>query len=285
MARGQASTGTGAQRSRGAGGQRRPKLEVASGGRRVRGLSLSAFAVAALLFLSGCTTFAYRNAQRDFNTAVQADNVRSVEALGALTASQSEPLYERVRARLTDRNIGHLDERLRPNAYAIRAVSEWRLGKLEDARNTAAAGLQLPNVGASPRDEIVLRIIPALVIDEQLVTQFRTAGFTVTKRDYDVTYAKDYATAAAVLGRAAASVKPSMPDSVVYYVALQRWRILQNWRVIISKIQDGHDAREAARDEAAKALGAPLADEIKRVEDLVPPGDPLRKLMETLALR
>ena len=164
-------------------------------------------------------------------------------------------------------------------------MSEWRLGKLEDARKTAATGLQLTNIGQSPRDEMVLRMIPALVIDEQLVGQFRAAGSAISKQTYDASYAKDYATAANVMGRVMSGVKPSMPETTMYYAAMQRWRILQNWRIVISKIQDGADAREAARDDAANALEAPLADEIKRMEDLVPPGDPLRKLMEALALR
>jgi len=43
--------------------------------------------------------------------------------------------------------------------------------------------------------------------------------------------------------------------------------------------------RDAARADAERRLGAPLDAEIKRIDGLVPPGDPIRKTMEALRLR
>jgi hypothetical protein len=240
--------------------------------------------VAALL--AGCSTLNYRDVQADFNTAVQADNVRTAEALGALTSSGSDAIYESIRVRLTDENIRALDERLRPNAYAIRGVAEWRSGKLAEARATAQAGLKLPNVASSPRDEMVLEIIPAVVIDEELVTAFKQAGRKVSKSAYDERYARDFATAVEILRKVSANVRPSAPDAIRYYVYLQQWRILQNWRFVINHIEDGADAQEAASRAAALRLGVTsLADDAQRTLERVPPGEPIRKAMEALALR
>ena len=239
----------------------------------------------AIAIASGCATLDYRDIQRDFNSAVMADNVRTAEALGALTSSGAEGLYEDIRAKLTDERIAALDERLRPNAYAIRAVSEWRSGRLAEARDTALTGLKLPNVASSPRDEMVLEMIPALVIDEELVSQFRRDRGDFSKKQYDERYARDFATAAVTMARVVNKVRPATSEAILYYVSLQRWRILQNWRIIIAAIKDGADARQAALQDAASRLGGPLVEEILRIEDLVPPGDPIRKVMEALRLR
>jgi hypothetical protein len=92
---------------------------------------MALLALLGVVVLTGCATAStvgstldYREVQRDFNSAVQADNVRTAEGLGALTSTNAEQLYEDVRIRLTDEQISRLDERLRPNAYALRAVSE-----------------------------------------------------------------------------------------------------------------------------------------------------------------
>jgi hypothetical protein len=245
--------------------------------------------VLAAVLAGGCATlvaqFDYRDVQRDFNNAVQADNVRTVEALGALTSTNAGQLYDDVRLRLSDQRIRTLDERVQPNAYAVRAVSEWRTGRLAEARSTALTGLRLPNAGASPRDEMVLQMIPALVIDEELVAAYRQAGGKLSRRTYEERYAADFATAAAAIGRATEAVRPSTPDSVLYYVYLQRWRILQNWRIVISGIEDGPDARQAALEDANRRLGADLRGQIQELQQRVPADEPIRKAMEALALR
>jgi hypothetical protein len=242
----------------------------------------------ASVLLAGCTTLTYRSIQDEFNKAVEADNVRTVEALGALTSSDAEHRYEDIAAKLDDRYISGLDDRFKPNAHALRAVAQWRSGRPQAARETALAGLKLSNVASSPRDRMVLAMIPAVVIDEELVAKFKAAGRSVSEADYNATYVKDFATAAAMLKEAAAHVDPATPETIVFYVHLQRWRVLQNWRVVISGIDGGRlsgaDARDRAHADAKVRLGQDLIVEIKSEEQLVPADSPIRKAMEAIVL-
>jgi len=56
----------------------------------------------------------------------------------------------------------------------------------------------------------------------------------------------------------------------------RRWRVLQNWSIVIGKIQGEPEAREAARADAARRLATRLADETERMEDVIPAGEPIR---------
>ena len=55
--------------------------------------------------LAACTTLDYRSIQDEFNKAVEADNVQTVDALGALTSSNAKPRYEDIEAKLNDKYI------------------------------------------------------------------------------------------------------------------------------------------------------------------------------------
>ncbi|HYC55615.1 MAG TPA: hypothetical protein VEL28_11850 [Candidatus Binatia bacterium] len=243
----------------------------------------------ALTVVAACTPMQYRDVQDDFHAAVAGDNVQTFETVGALTTNDSERRYAEIEARLTDDEIARLDQRLRPNAHAIRAVSQWRSGKLVEARETALAGQALPNVAQSPRDHLVLLMIPALVIDEQLVARYRNAGETVTEADYTGSYAANFATAAEVLQKAGQSVQASTPESVIYYVHLQRWRVLQNWFVVISGIDRGGSESPAAvrraLTDARQRLGVELAAAMTAEEKTIPDGHPLRQTMTAIRQR
>ena|SRR5437867_2864214 len=128
-------------------------------------------------------------------------------------------------------------------------------------------------------------MIPALVIDAQLVAAFRKAGGKVSKQSYDSQYAADFATAADTMKRVTTTLSPATAASTVNYIHLQRWRILEDWRIVISKIEDGPAARQAGLADATRRLGASLLDEIKAEAALIPPDDPLRKSIEALTLR
>jgi hypothetical protein len=56
----------------------------------------------------------------------------------------------------------------------------------------------------------------------------------------------------------------------------RRWRVFQNWSIVIGKIQGEPEAREAARGDRANRLATHLADETKRMEDVIPAGEPIR---------
>jgi len=237
--------------------------------------------------LSSCI-LNYREIQNSFNAAVAADNVQSIDALGALTGSDSQQRYEEIVAKLSNDEIAKLDGRLQPNAYAIRAVSQWRTGKLTEARESAQKGLALPNVASSPRDKLVMTIIPALVIDAELVAKFKAGGSKVSDATYKEKYPADFETAAAILARASTAVAPGRPESSVYYVHLQRWRVLQNWKIIISRIDIDAPAppveavRAALADAKNRLGGMDLAQAIKDEENSVPVDNPLRKVMDAL---
>jgi hypothetical protein len=242
--------------------------------------------ILAVVTLASCSSFKYRDIQNNFIAAVAADNVQAVDSLGALTSSDAQQRYDEIQAQLSDAEIEKLDERLRPNAYAIRAVSQWRSGKLKEARASALKGQALPNVASSPRDQLVLVMIPALVIDAELVTKFKAAGGQVSEAEYNATYPDDFNTAAGVLANAVSAVQPGTPESVIYYVHLQRWRVLQNWRVVISRIEpdaaNGAEARNRARADAQQRLGQDLVAEIASEENAVPDDHPLRKAMNAM---
>lgn len=254
--------------------------------RRVRPVAL---VLCAGLLLTGCTTFEYRKVQEQFNKAVQADSVSATDIpLGAPTTGDAKSGYQEVISDLTKEPIDKLDDRLKPNAYAILAVAQWRTGALNAARDTAITGLKLPNVDSSPRDRMVLAMIPGVVIDQELVTKFDAANRDVSEADYNATYPRDFATAATTLKQAYTDVLPATPQSIVFYVHMQRWRTLQNWRVIISRIDGGRlsgaDARERARVDAKQRLGQDLVVEIAAEEASVPANDPIRKAMAAVAL-
>ena len=236
--------------------------------------------------LASCSTLKYRDIQNNFNAAVAADNVQAADSLGALTSSDAQQRYDEIQAQLSDAEIEKLDERLRPNAYAILAVSQWRSGKLKEARASARKGQDLKNVANSPRDQVVLMMIPALVIDAELVTKFKAAGGQVSEAEYNATYPADFNTAAGELANAVSAVQPGTPESVIYYVHLQRWRVLQNWRVVISRIEpdaaNGAEARNRARTDAQQRLGQALVAEIASEENAVPVDNPLRKAMNAM---
>jgi hypothetical protein len=243
----------------------------------------------ASILLAGCATFNYRGVQDEFKQAVAADNVQTVKTPGTLPSSDAGRRYEDIAAKLDDEHIATLDDRLKPNAYALRAVAQWRSEKLHEARETALKGLKLPNVANCPRDHMVLKMIPALVIDAELVAKFKAAGSNVSEADYSATYSRDFATAAAMLKEAVAHVDPATPETIVSFVHLQRWRVLQNWRVVISGIGDapprGAEARARAQADAKSRLGQELVAEIRSEEQLVPADSGIRKAMEAIALQ
>ena len=108
------------------------------------------------VLLIGCVTINHSKIQDQFNAAVRADSV-SVEdvPLGAPPTDDAKAAYGQIITELSDEKIAKLDDRLKPNAYAMRAVAEWRTGALTKARDTAIKGRALPNVDRSPRDRAV----------------------------------------------------------------------------------------------------------------------------------
>ncbi len=225
----------------------------------------------ALLVLAsvGCATFEYRNVQSEFEEAVISDNAQLDPVI-----DRSEELYRAVAKSLTDERIAGLDPKLRANAWMIRAFSEWRSGQLAQSRTSATAGLN-ENPVAHSRDDILLHLIPALIIDSEIMIGWIDAGRRTDPDTYRRSQERDFATAIDKVDEARARIGPPTPRSTAYYVEYQNWRILQNWRLVISKIPD-RDERRAARDRA-KVGGKTLAQAAHASRDSIPQGHPLRQ--------
>ena len=230
-----------------------------------------------LLLSAGCGTVEFRRVQADFETAVKADNAASVSPFTEVADS-----YAGVLGKLTPAYIAGIEPKLRPNAWMLRAVSAWRSRLPEVARESRRQGLADPNLTAHSRDAVILRLIPALLIDTDLEQRYRTAQGAVTSKDY-WEFAKDFATALGELESARREIADSTPDATRWYVEFQHWRILQNWRVTLAHLpKEDIEARDRARDAAAKVVGEDLAAAADRHKRAIPAGHELSGLIGAL---
>jgi hypothetical protein len=256
----------------------------------LRRLNLPFWLILIAALASGCaSTLNYRDLQKDFNQAVQADNVHAVEGLGALTSS-SLAGYEEVQSRLNEKYLQSLDPKLTLNAYAMKAVAQWRTGRLAAAKQTADTALARKDVPPSPRDTMVLLMIPALVNDQDIWDRYKKLPKPkrLSWNDYKEVYEPDFAGAAASLKEAASLAPPGMPEDMLNYVSYQRWRILAHWQNVISSLYDadsekGNEMRNRARASAKSLLnGVELETELDTQKKAIPPGHWLRNYIEYL---
>jgi hypothetical protein len=231
-----------------------------------------AFALAALLF-TGCQTLEYRQIQNDFNQSVEADN----------TGNPFAGQHTRVLESLTPEYIGKLEAKLRPNAWMLRSVSAWRVGSNEVATAAARAGLKEPTLVAGSRDQVVLEMIPALVIDSDLNRRWIEAGRTLTGTNYAAIYETNGFVQAwrQLSGPASQAIKPSTPDEVVAYFHYQRWRLILNWTAVIGSIKPNEEF-VTAQARACTILNVqrdPLFAAQKEVEQ-IPDSSPFARLVK-----
>src|SRR5262249_4294421 len=147
------------------------------------GATLTLFLGTALAVLTSCRTLEYRQVQSQFQEAVLADNS------GTPFTHQHEDIVDH----LTPEYIAGLDPKLRPNAWMLRAVSAWRAGLTNDvAQQSAQQGLADTNLVAGSRDQIVLTMIPALVVDSDLLRRWLAADRTLTQDVYEGTFEKGF---------------------------------------------------------------------------------------------
>lgn len=223
--------------------------------------------------LTGCRTLQYREVQRDFRSAVQADNTGDPFGNG----------YENILTDLTPEYIEHLDPQLRPNAWMLRAVSAWRSGSFSNATESADRGLAagkalestMPFAGS--RDEILLQMIPALVVDSEQSRRLVGSNAPLSEANYKP-IERAYRSALAQLDDAALRFNANTPEDVHAYYYYQRWRSLQHWTAAINRITDG-TVMVGALDRAKTALGKSLEDAMKESRDKIPASQPLRALI------
>lgn len=213
----------------------------------------------------------YRQVQRDFQEAVRADNAGDPFGNG----------HENVVALLTPAYIGKLEARLRPNAWMLRAVSAWRSANYRTALQSAEAGRAEPARAAGSRDDVLLRLIPALVVDSEQIAHLRKTNTTLSAAAYRSIEAA-YSMALDEAGQAQQVMTARTPDDVRAYVAYQRWRLLQHWTAAINLLDPTEPgAILGATEKAKRTLGKTLEEAIRDTRDAIPREHPLRELIRT----
>jgi hypothetical protein len=235
--------------------------------------------------LAGCAqvtsvqnTFALRDVQQQFTQAVQVDNAASVDPF---VAGQSEGLYSAVVAALSDAQIAALNSQLQANAWLMRAVSEWRSMHPAQAITAAEKGLAVPTLVPQSRDQVLLALLPALVIDSELRMRLAQEAEAVSVEHYEDAdgYRHNFETALDTISAAHALAGTATPPNVGYYLEYQRWRVLSNWRFVINRLAT-REARKTAFDAAATYLQvADIQAAAETAANAIPDGEPLRQLL------
>jgi hypothetical protein len=110
--------------------------------------------------------------------------------------------------------------------------------------------------------------MPTLVIDSQVMQQWRAAGERTDVGQYKALQ-KDFTTALAQIDTSMGRYGPTTPNSTRYYVHYQRWRMMQNWRAVIAAIAD-REERQNAQAAAESMLGKPLKAAVQEARDAIP---------------
>lgn len=172
--------------------------------------------------------------------------------------------YQAVANELTPDYIARLDPKLRPNAWTLRSVSQWRAGDLAQAVTSSLEGLaeitrlkqQAPHL-ENGRDSILLTMLPGLVEDSRLRQRFKEQGAADVAAHYNE-YAAKFQTALRALTEARSKAAAATPREVIDYWDFQCWRALSNWLYIISQLP--LDAQANANGQADSFVKTTLAD-------------------------
>lgn len=245
----------------------------------------------ALAFLTGCSTLQFREVQHRFELAVQADNQRFADPFIDVTHP-----YQAVAGELTPDFIASLDPRLQPNAWTLRAVSQWRAGELTNALASASLGqAAIAELGAGEerwkhsRDAVILAMIPGLVEDSRVKQRLEAGGREDVRSSYPQ-YETRFKTALRAMAEARDLINPMTPSEVSQYWSYQAWRILNNWRIVLSELPvlEASTARSSAdADQIVKTTvgtssrlnAAGLEAAITQARKSLPEASPLVQLM------
>jgi hypothetical protein len=127
----------------------------------------------------------------------------------------------------------------------------------------------------------LLVLIPALVIDADLRRRALVDGTELTSAGYEGAdgYRRNFETALQTLGAARGLIDVSTPTSVIYYIEYQRWRLLTNWRDVMSRLVPD-DVRLGAKRAAAATLNVESVElAVRQSVAAIPEGEPLRELI------
>ena len=235
-----------------------------------------------LVAMTACGTIQYRDIQGEFVEAVSADNAWSVSPLGA---SAADGLYNSIVLQLTDDYIAKLDDRLKLNAWLLRAVSEWRLGELSKARVSAQNGLNNKQVNQDgSRDHVMLAMLDGLIIDSDLKTRYlaliknRPDGVITLNEYNEGSFSLDFETALTKLSSGYGKSGPATPPEVGWFFHYHRWRIISNWSIVVTSIEPGEDRRNATTETESK-LDSSFTGAMDAELNSIPQGHPLRDLI------
>jgi hypothetical protein len=220
--------------------------------------------------LAACHTTGFRRVQSNFNSAMQQDN--------AGASAEAKKGFADLSQELTPDYIAKLDPKLRPNAWMIRAVSAWRVGLTNDvAQESVDRGLSDTNLVVGSRDQIMMTMVPALVVDSDLLGRWQAANKNVGDV-YSSVFEKGFKAALTELSKIPPLMNERTPPDTRAYYHYQRWRILQNWASVIGSLTPPEVASDA--NQRAKAfVGKGLLDAAKEDRDKIPNNDPLRALI------
>jgi len=244
---------------------------------------------AVLVLACGCATTKFREIQADFNAAAQADNVQTVNAVGVFAAQGSS--YDDVLAALSDDLIDRLNDKLKGNAYTMRAIAQWRTGKSSMACETARLALndrsKVPTLGA--RDRILLRLMRALAVDGDLMSRFsrlphdEKGDVILPNAIYWSDYPASFRLAVSEIDKILSEAADPIPPEVMDYARFQKWRVLQNWRIVATRISG--DNRLVLRNAAVSAEATGLKKSLNELIDSAKKDaehSPLFKVMQAL---
>lgn len=244
----------------------------------------------AVATLTACSTLQYREVQSRFDQAVRADNEQSAQPF-----TDTANRYEAIAAELTPAYIAKLDAKLQPNAWTLRAVSEWRAGQFSNAVQSAGAGLtaieQLkqkePKFDAS-RDSILLTMVPGLVEDSRLRQRLKEFGPSDVVTNY-AAYSGRFHNAVRALADAKRKMAPATSASARDYWDYQCWRVLQNWQFVLGQLPLAEQGRanQQADSFVSENLGAQemldastLAAALTKAENAIPENHLYRQLID-----
>jgi hypothetical protein len=217
--------------------------------------------------VAGCSTFSYRSVQSRFEEAVRADNEQIANPF-----TEPTERYRAIADELTPDSIARLEDRLKPNAWTLRAVSLWRAGELNAALESAANGLdemarqQSPQLQQS-RDSVILTMLPGLVEDTWLRERFQKNGAADVAANY-ADYGARFKAALVALAEGWAKMGGATPPEVTAYWDYQCWRVLQNWLFVIGQLPLERQA--SANQEADRSVANALSHLVKEGAPTLP---------------
>jgi len=246
--------------------------------KRTRFLPFACLLLLPLLF-TGCKlvestsgTLNYGKVQQQFSAAVQTDNAGNS---GSNPAAAST--YEAVSRELTNSHIAKLDPKERPNAWMLRGFSEWRSGNLKAAATSAQNGLSAGPVKHS-RDMIVLTMLPALVIDAEVVKEWKGANQEFNAAQY-AEAERSYFTAVQKLDAAKSEFGDATPESTKNYFYYQKSRLFNNWQTIVNHLAGGESVQDRTSQELKGHFGGrSLVQVAKEAKSSISDGSPSQAL-------